>query len=327
VCTLPDGSRQVSALPLTHATDASIAYDEAQDAVAAVYEPVMQTTVVESTRRDLHKRLRQRQKKLQKKIRHLQADQQKLETYLDYHRYGTLLVGHQAPRGTSQTQVVDYYSPEQAMITIALDPRLSMHDNAQAYFKKFRKARNGLDTVRDHLQQCTEEAHYLDGLEQQIVQAEEASTLQLIRAELGEPRQESPRQHRTQVHLKSGAAVPYRTFKAHDGTAIYCGKSNQGNDWLLQQTAQPDDLWFHAHQHAGAHVLLKVSPQHDVPPQTLMQAAALAAFYSQGKEARSVEVMYTQARHVRKFRGARPGQVQVTTYRLLEVAPQLPEAK
>jgi predicted ribosome quality control (RQC) complex YloA/Tae2 family protein len=90
--------------------------------------------------------------------------------------------------------------------------------------------------------------------------------------------------------------------------------------------AQPDVWWFHAHRHAGAHVLLKVQPHRDMPHQTLVEAAAVAAFYSKGKDATAVEVIYTLAQHVRKFRGARPGQVSVKTYQTLEVAPRLPEA-
>jgi predicted ribosome quality control (RQC) complex YloA/Tae2 family protein len=81
---------------------------------------------------------------------------------------------------------------------------------------------------------------------------------------------------------------------------------------------------LHAHRQAGAHVVLKVRPHYEVAHQTLLQAAALAAFYSKGKEAASVEVLYTRAKYVRKFRGARPGQVQVSEYCTVEVAPQLP---
>ena len=102
-------------------------------------------------------------------------------------------------------------------------------------------------------------------------------------------------------------------------------KNNQGNDFLLRQIATPEDIWLHAHRQAGAHVVLKVRPHHEVAHQTLLQAAALAAFYSKGQKAASVEVLYTRAKYVRKFRGARPGQVQVSEYRTVEVAPQLPE--
>jgi predicted ribosome quality control (RQC) complex YloA/Tae2 family protein len=107
---------------------------------------------------------------------------------------------------------------------------------------------------------------------------------------------------------------------------LYCGKNHLGNDILLRQVAHPQDLWFHAHKHAGAHVVLKVQPQQAVPQHTLVEAASIAAYYSKGQSSPAVEVMYTQARHVHKFRGARPGQVKVTTYQTLEVTPQPPPA-
>jgi predicted ribosome quality control (RQC) complex YloA/Tae2 family protein len=110
-----------------------------------------------------------------------------------------------------------------------------------------------------------------------------------------------------------------------DGFTLYCGKSNQGNDALLRLLAAPEDLWLHAHGQAGAHVLIKVPPQQEVPHRTLTEAAALAAYYSKGRHSTAVEVLYTPTKYVRKFRGARPGQVQVTEYRTLEVAPRLPD--
>jgi predicted ribosome quality control (RQC) complex YloA/Tae2 family protein len=105
---------------------------------------------------------------------------------------------------------------------------------------------------------------------------------------------------------------------------LYCGKNRRGNEALLRQVARPEDLWFHAHGHAGAHVLLKVEPQQAVPQQTLVEAASIAAYYSKAKLSAAVEVIYTQAKNVRKFRGAGPGQVQVATYQTLEVIPQPP---
>jgi predicted ribosome quality control (RQC) complex YloA/Tae2 family protein len=218
--------------------------------------------------------------------------------------------------------VVDYYSPDQAQVTIPLDPRLSLHDNAQAYFKKYRKAHHGLTKVQELLTQCAEEEHYLESVEQQIVQAEDWETLEAVASDLGVSSPQPMAQRRAAV--LTPAALPYRTFVLRDGSTIYCGKHNQGNDMLLRQVASPEDLWLHAYQQAGAHVVLKVRPHQEVALQTLLQAAALAAFYSKGKEAASVAVMYTRAKYVRKFRGARPGQVQVTEYRTVEVAPQLP---
>jgi len=323
LCTTPEGIRHLSALRLTHCTGTIAAFPSAQDAVAALYEPCLDATTLAHLRSTVQKTVRQRLQKLRHKMTNLAQDRRKLESYLPYQRYGTLLVAQRVPRGTTSATVVDYYSPDQAQVTIPLDPRLSLHDNAQVYFKKYRKTQRGLAKVQELLTQCAEEERYLEGVEQQLVQAEDWETLEAMAVELGT----SPSQPMTQrrAAVPTPAALPYRTFVLRDGSTVYCGKNNQGNDALRRQLATPEDIWLHAYRQAGAHVVLKVRPRQEVVHQTLLQAAALAAFYSKGKEDVSVEVMYTRAKYVRKFRGGRPGQVQVTEYHTVEVAPQLPE--
>jgi predicted ribosome quality control (RQC) complex YloA/Tae2 family protein len=323
LCTTPEGAKHLSALPLTHCAGTITSMSSAQDAVAALYEPCLGDTMLVHLRSTVQKTVRQRLHKLHHKITNLAQDHHKLESYLPYQRYGTLLVTQRVPRGATSATVVDYYSPEQTLITIPLDPRLSLHANVQVYFKKARKARHGLVKVQALLRQCVAEEQYLEGIAQQIEQAEDWENLEAIAAELGASPVRSVIQRR--VMALTPAALPYRTFVLRDNSTVYCGKNNQGNDVLLRQIAVPEDIWLHAHRQAGAHVLLKVCPHQEVAPQILLQAAALAAFYSKGKEAASVEVIYTRAKYVRKFRGARPGQVQVTEYRTVEVAPQLPE--
>ncbi len=322
LCTTREGAKHLSALPLTHCAGSIAAFPSAQDAVAAFYEPCMDATTLAHSRNTVQKAVQQRLQKLRHKMTNLAQDRHKLEGYLPYQHYGTLLVAQRIPRGATSATVVDYYSPDQAQVTIPLDPRLSLYDNAQVYFKKYRKAQHGLAKVQELLTQCAEEEHYLASVEQQIVQAEDWETLEAVASELGvsSPQPMAPRR----AAVLAPTALPYRTFVLRDGSTIYCGKHNQGNDMLLRQVASPEDLWLHAYQQAGAHVVLKVRPHQEVALQTLLQAAALAAFYSKGKEAASVVVMYTRAKYVRKFRGARPGQVQVTEYRTVEVAPQLP---
>src|SRR6266571_1824176 len=323
ICTTPQGSRHLSALPLTHCPGTIESFASAQDAVAAFYGPDIGATALAHLRHTVQKTVRQRLQKLRHKMTNLAQDRGKLEGYLPYQRYGTLLVAQRVPRGATSATVVDYYSPEQTLVTIPLDPRLSLHDNAQVYFKKSRKAQHGLVKVQELLTQCAAEERYLEGVAQQIEQAEDWETLEAVAVELGaSPSQPGPSRR---VTVPTPAALPYRTFVLRDNSTVYCGKNNQGNDVLLRQVATPDDIWLHAHRQAGAHVVLKVHPHQEVAHQTLLQAAALAAFYSKGKEAVSVEVIYTRAKYVRKFRGARPGQVQVTEYRTVEVAPQLPE--
>jgi predicted ribosome quality control (RQC) complex YloA/Tae2 family protein len=324
LCTTADGTQHLTVLPVTYEPATTHTFASAQEAVAACYEPTMLTALTESVRREMQKTLRQRQHRLQKKIANLQQDYEKLQSYLPYQHYGTLLVAQRLPRGTTSATVVDYYSPEQATITIPLDPRLSGQENAQGYFKKYRKARSGMTRVQELLKQAAAEAESLDELALQVEYAEDWHTLQEINQALaGEP--VTRRQQRAPLRPRTESAPPYRTFVSSDGFTLYCGKSNQGNDALLRQVAAPEDLWLHAHRQAGAHVLVKVPPGQEVPHRTLTEAAALAAYYSKGRHAAVVEVLYTTAKHVRKFRGAAPGQVQVTAYRTLEVAPQLPD--
>jgi predicted ribosome quality control (RQC) complex YloA/Tae2 family protein len=322
LCTLANGSRHLSVLPLTHAATAIEQVTDVQAAADALYQPLMDTAWLDTARRAAQKSVRQRQQKLRKKIDNLQGDYHKLQEYLSYQHYGTLLVAQRLPRGATSATVVDYYRAEPEPITIPLDPRLSAQDNAQLYFKKYRKAKHGMEKVRALLHQCTMEAQYLEELARQVDTAEDWHALASLDGE-----RDAPLRPKQQGRERPQAASPlYRRFTSREGLTLYCGKSQQGNDALLRQLANSEDLWFHAYRQAGAHVLLKVPLHRDVTPQTLAEAAALAAFYSKGKDANAVEVMYTQAKHVRKFRGARPGQVQVATYHTIEVAPRLPDA-
>ena len=323
LCTTRAGARHLSALPLTHCAGTITAVPSAQAAVAALYEPRLGTAMSSHLRSTVQRTVQQRLQKLRRKMANLAQDHRKLESYLPYQRYGTLLVAQRLPRGATSATVVDYYSPEQTLVTIPLDPRLSLHDNAQLYFKKSRKAQHGLVKVQELLTQCAAEERSLEDVARQIGQAEDWESLEALAVELGAmPCQPVTRQR---VAVPALAVPLYRTFVLRDSSTVYCGKNHQGNEVLLRQVATPEDIWLHAHRQAGAHVVLKVPPHQQVAHQTLLQAAALAAFYSKGKEAASVEVIYTRAKYVRKFRGARPGQVQVTEYHTIEVAPQLPE--
>jgi predicted ribosome quality control (RQC) complex YloA/Tae2 family protein len=324
ICTMPHGHRHLSILPCTSGAATVESFPSPQEAVAAFYEPAMQAALVASVRSEVQKTLRQRRQKLQTKMANLQQDAEKLQSYLPYQHYGTLLVAQRVSRGATSATVVDYYHPEQPTITIPLDSRLSGQDNAQAYFKKHRKAKTGLAKVQTLLEQCRAEAAHLERLAQQLEQAEDWHTLHaLVEPRTGKQQLAAP-QPRVAVRSHPTPALPYRTFVSSDGYTLHCGKSNQGNDTLLRQVATPDDLWLHAHRQAGAHVLLKVPPRQEVPHRTLVEAAALAAYYSKGRQVGVVEVIYTRAKHVHKFRGASPGQVRVTEYRTLEVAPRLP---
>jgi predicted ribosome quality control (RQC) complex YloA/Tae2 family protein len=106
-------------------------------------------------------------------------------------------------------------------------------------------------------------------------------------------------------------APPFRTFHARSGDRILVGRGAQQNDALTFQVARPHDLWLHAKERAGAHVIAPLVKGHACPPELLVDAAHLAAHFSESREEAVVDVQYAERRHLRKPRGSAPGLVVV----------------
>lgn len=108
------------------------------------------------------------------------------------------------------------------------------------------------------------------------------------------------------------------------GWAALAGKTDVDNDRLSLRIARPQDLWFHVHGLPGSHVILQ-GPEAETPSaEVVRQAAAIAAWHSKARRAGIVPVSCTEARHVSKARGARPGTVQIRREKKIKVTPGIP---
>jgi len=108
-----------------------------------------------------------------------------------------------------------------------------------------------------------------------------------------------------------------------EGFEMLCGKSGAGNDLIVRRYASDDDIWLHASGVPGSHVLIKVAGRAgNLTVRTIEEAASIAAWHSKNRNAKKAEVVYTEARHVKKPRGARPGMVTVKEYRTIMVEPR-----
>jgi predicted ribosome quality control (RQC) complex YloA/Tae2 family protein len=130
-----------------------------------------------------------------------------------------------------------------------------------------------------------------------------------IRRELEEERIVSVPKKQKAGKEKKEVSIPVRRFRSSEGLEIFCGKHNLGNDYLLRHLARDNDLWFHSQGVPGSHVLLKVGRGGEAGPQSIMEAAAIAAHYSRGKGSTRVAVDYTRVKNVHRPRGAKPGMV------------------
>ena len=111
-----------------------------------------------------------------------------------------------------------------------------------------------------------------------------------------------------------------------EGFEILIGKNNRQNDYLTMHLAKKEDIWLHAKDAPGAHVIIKSQPGREIPDATLEQAAQLAAYYSESRHSSKVSVDYTPRKNVWKPASARPGFVLYDHYQTLLVAPEAPEA-
>jgi len=113
-------------------------------------------------------------------------------------------------------------------------------------------------------------------------------------------------------------------YELSDGFEVLAGKTDIDNDILSTQTARPNDLWFHVHGLPGSHVILR-HPEDKKPDKNLVkQAASIAAWHSKARNAGTVPVACTEARHVSKSKRDKPGTVHIRKEKIIKVTPRLP---
>lgn len=234
-----------------------------------------------------------------------------------YQHYGELLTAHLhlVNKGDTKVTVIDYYDPKQRLIDIPLQADLTPSENAQRYFTRYRKLKASEAIVKKEIKKTKDEITYLQQILQQIEVAREED-LEDIREEL---RREGYLRKQKQVKRPQKSRSKPERFIASDGTPIYVGKNNRQNEYLTHRFAHRNDIWLHTKDIPGSHVILRTNNPSE---QTLLEAAQLAAYYSQAKHSASVPVDYTFVKHVKKPKGAKPGFVIYSEEKTLFVTPK-----
>ena len=254
--------------------------------------------------------------------RKLAAQEKELSACLDRDRLricGELITAnlYRMERGQSRLTAQNYYDENCADMDIPLDVRLSPQENAARYFKQYAKAKTAEKYLTAQLQKGGEELQYLESVLQELSQAESEQDFNDIRTELtdgGYIRQRGKKQSGFQR-----ASRP-REFRTSAGLRVLVGRSNRQNDRLTTKDADKRDLWLHTQKIHGSHVILCTGGA-EPDEQSLMEAASLAAYFSQAQGSAKVPVDYTPVKFVKKPAGARPGMVVYTTYQTLLADP------
>jgi predicted ribosome quality control (RQC) complex YloA/Tae2 family protein len=224
-----------------------------------------------------------------------------------------LAYAHAIHRGQTEAEVqADLEGPP---MRIALDPVKTAVENAQAYFERYERAKAASAEIPALVQKARYELAYLDQLGTDLDLASNRPEIDEVRSALIEAGY-APRKRRTQTQR----GQPLRVTSP-DGLLILVGRSARQNREVTFHQGTPDDLWLHAVDVPGAHVIVK-SGGDEVPRATLQRAAELAAYYSAARGEGRVVVAYTQRRYVRQIRGAGPGMVTYRNEDTIVVSPR-----
>ncbi|WP_010252390.1 Rqc2 family fibronectin-binding protein [Acetivibrio cellulolyticus] len=242
------------------------------------------------------------------------ADREKLKLY------GELLTAniYCIPKNSKQVSLLNYYSENSEYVDIPLDENMLPQENAQRYYKKFTKAKSAYSFTSTQLEEAFRELEYLESVLQNLESATTTQEIDEIRQELVEVGYvNQSRKSKIKKNLK--ALEPF-LYKSSDGFDVFVGRNNIQNDFLTLKMSSSNDIWFHTKNIPGSHVIVK-KQSGDVPENTLLEAALIAAYHSKGKLSSHVEVDYTQVKNVKKTNGAKPGMVIYTNYKTIIVTP------
>lgn len=213
--------------------------------------------------------------------------------------------------GAECAELVDYYDPNGATVTVDLDPKLTVPENAEAYFRRFRKALSGAEVLKDRQRETEGEMKLLRRVlnsVDSVVTIEQVRELQGVLS-----------QHGIQFRKQEAAAVQEKHRKPEfegqkigrsesSGWEILFGQNMEANDYLLNRVARPNDIWLHVKAAPSAHVVIRTNNKPDAVPRSVLYAAAeIAARHSDAKHSSLIPVDYTQRKYVRKQKGAGPG--------------------
>ncbi len=255
-------------------------------------------------------------------IENLRGDLAKHGDPEQWKRNGDLLLANSADakRKGDRILVTDYYSESTPTIEIEGDANRSVSEIAEEYFRKYTKARNGLKVISERISNAEGEIERADQRLRQIDTAIEAGDEEFLASLIAPVTKARPAGRKKKAETAFKGA---RRFMSTGGFEILVGKKATDNDFLTFRIARSLDLWMHAADYPGSHVVIRNPNRKEIPNQTLVEAAQLAAFYSSGRKQTKAAVNYTLKKFVNKPKRSLPGLVSMASFKTILVEPKV----
>ena len=304
----PERTRDTDRLGL-----AALAPGARSRAVVPQFADEMAERGLEEGRTELRRLLGSEARRLRRLIRNVEGDLARAEEAQSFRRLGELLQSAytmELPRGAASVAVPDYWQEGAPLVDVPLDPARSLQGNIDRYFHEYRRLHAATERIEQRLIDSMERAEQVDAARERL-ECADADAVASLRDELqagGLLREVQRKQAQTE---RRGPRLVYRMFRAHNGDAILVGRGSRDNDALTTKVARGRDIWLHARDLPGSHVLLRMDKDAEPDGEALLEAAILAAHFSKGREDSLIDVTYTRAKHVKKPKGAPAGLVTV----------------
>lgn len=298
-----------------------IRFDTLTDALDYYYSNRRESNRVTQKGENLAKTISTLVDKLLLKKQRLLEDLKKAEEADIYRIKGEILNAnlHLVKPGAKSVKLISFYDGQE--IEIALDEKINAARNAQAYFKKYNKAKGSRKEKLPQLEATERDIAYLESLLAMVPLCKNYEELDAIRSELAEGGY--VRTNKKAQRTKPAKPKP-RKYLLKSGLEVVVGRNNIENDYITFKMGEKTDWWFHTKDIHGSHLVM-LCHGIDPSPEDMYEAAGIAAFYSKGKDSENVPVDYCPLRHVKKPSGAKPGMVIFTNNGTVWVNPINPE--
>jgi predicted ribosome quality control (RQC) complex YloA/Tae2 family protein len=270
-------------------------------------------------------RLRQEIVRLRKLQQHLESDLADHGDPDEHKRLGDLLLANvtTAERRGGMARLTDFYADGAPTIEIEVDEHTTLQEEAGRYFARYHKAKHARQQIGVRINESNDKLADLE--RQQLALQEIVATATQRRW----PSHVSARPKKSNLVRSQKEQAPEkipgtRRYLSSDGYEILVGRAAQDNDHLTFRVARPYDLWLHAADYPGSHVIVQNPKRHDLPHRTLIEAAQLAAKFSQAGNDAKVDVHHTLRKFVSRIKGAAPGLVRLSSFKTITVQPGEP---
>lgn len=281
-----------------------IQLDEPLAALNALYKAYVADYKLENTRQSVIKSIDEKLQKLKNYLDKAREKLDGLQKESGYAHLADLIMAnlHKISPHQSEVELLDFYT--QQPVKIRLNPLLSPQLNAEKYYRKSRKHQVEIDQIKIQIQK---KELLIDQLNIQKQEFSKAKSLKQIKK---------------QSHLEEEVRnLPYHMVKWMD-FEILIGKNAKSNEMLTFGVAGKDDLFLHARDVPGSHVIIRAKSKQNFPAPVIEKAASYAAYYSKSKGERMVSVLFTHKKYVRKAKGKPPGTVILTNEKVILASPE-----